>query len=275
MLEKLSFEIQESPVLYSVNGEILTSSTHKVIIKVDSNFQLSVMKNSYNPMLNSDFMETTERMKEISGFEFSGYSEIDNGRILLAHMKNNLKDFSIDGNKIEDYLLLGSSHDGRFSFFVGTTTVLIRCKNQFSHITQAEKVRHTKSAPKRREDLMRSLDVYFQARKMMYSNFDKMLTVKVDEKLKQDAIDYILGISKEDRLDSKISTRKLNIMEVLNQDISYEMGDLGKNAFGLLNGVTKFTTHHREQKESIFGNVFGSNADINNRAYEFAMDLMK
>lgn len=270
MLQKLTFEVQQSPVLYSIDGETLTSKTHKVISKSESNIPLSVMKNSYNPMMNQDFTETTERMQEISGFSFEGYSEIDNGRIILSHLKNNLQDFSINGNKIDDYLLMGSSFDGRYSFFVGTTTVLLRCKNQFSHITQAEKVRHTKSAPKRREDLMKSLEVYFQARKMMYSNFEEMTKIKVDPILKQKAIDYILQVSQEDRIAGTISTRKLNIMEVLDQNISYEMGDLGQNMWGLFNGVTKWSTHERTQKESIFGNVFGSNAIVNDRAHDFA-----
>jgi len=274
MLDKLTFEIQESPVLYSIDGEILTSKTHKIISKTESNSVLSVMKNSYNPMMNQDFMETTERMKEISGFSFEGYSEIDNGRIILSHLKNTIQDFKINDHKIDDYLLMGSSFDGRYSFFVGTTTELLRCKNQFSHITHAEKVRHTKSAPKKREDLMRSLEIYFKSREAMYMNFAQMTKVKIDPILKQKAMDYILQVSQEDRLAGTISTRKLNLMEVLDQNISIEMGDLGNNAWALLNGTTKYTTHTRQQKDTMFGNVFGTNAEINDRAYKFALQLM-
>lgn len=274
MLEKLSFEIQESPVLYSVDGVTLTNTTHKVISKTGSNSPLSVMKNSYKPMLNEDFMETTNRMQEISGFEFSGYSEFDNGRIVISHLKNTLKDFSINGHLIRDYLMMMSSFDGRYSFCVGTTTLLIRCMNQFSSITQAEKVRHTKSAPKKREELMNSLQVYFSSRQMMYNQFNEMTRVKVDPLVRQMAIDYILQITKEDHLEHKISTRKANIMKILNKSIDFEMGELGQNMWGFFQGVTKYTTHERTQKESVFGNMIGSGALINERAYNFALQYV-
>ena len=270
MLEKLTFEIQESPVLYSVDGEVLTSKTHKVLSRSNDNVEISTMKNSYKPMLNSDFMETTERMKKISGFEMTGYSELDGGKIILSHLKNNLSDFNINGHKIEDYLLMGSSFDGRYSFFVGTTTVLLRCTNQFSRITQAEKVRHTKSAPKRIEELLTALEIYFDSRKVMYEKFQKMTKVKIDPIIRQMAVDYIMEVSNEDRLEGKISTRKANIIDIINSNIDFEMGDLGQNMWALLNGVTRYTTHERKQKEQSFGNVFGSGAQINTRMYQFA-----
>lgn len=275
MLEKLTFEIQESPVLYDVNGQILTSGSHKVISRNDNNSVISVMKNSYNPMLNADFMESTERMKEISGFETAGYSEIDGGRIILSHLKNNLTDFEIGGHKIDDYLLLGSSFDGRYPFFIGTTTVLIRCKNQFSKISRVEKVRHTKSAPKKREELMQSLEVYFANRKAMYENFEKMLQYETDDTVKKLAIDYILNVSKEDKLDTEISTRKMNRMLLLDSNMITEMNDLGNNLWAIFNGVTKYTTRELTQKENVFGNIFGNPALLNNRAYEFATNLVE
>lgn len=273
MLEKLSFEIAETPSLYSWNGELLTSKTHKSIIRATDGFQLSSVKNSYNPMYNEDFMETTNRMAEISGFKNAGYSEIDGGRIVLSHLKNDAEGLKIGGNKIKDYLILGSSFDGSYPFFIGTTTVLIRCLNQFSKISKMEKVRHTKSAPKRREELLTGLKVYFAERQKMYNNFEKMMQVEVDETLKQRVIDYVLEISQEDRLAGEVSTRKLNQVELLNTLIGTEATDLGMNLWGVFNGVTKYTTHHIEQRKESFGNIFGNASKMNSRAYNFALEM--
>jgi len=270
MLDTLSFEIKESPVLYNIDETILSSGTHKVISRSDSNKCISVMKNSYNPMLNQDFMESTDRMKDISGFEFAGYSEIDGGRIIISHLKNNLENFSIGGHKIDDYLILGSSFDGRYPFFIGTTTVLLRCKNQFSKISRMEKVRHTKSAPKRRDELMRSLEIYFSNRKLMYQNFEKMVEYQMDETTKKLASDYVMNISLEDRLEGKVSTRKLNLLEEFELVRMSEMNELGNNLWGFFNGVTKYSTHSLESKEPVFGNIFGHSSELNNRAYEFS-----
>lgn len=273
-LDKLSFEIQESPVLYSHNGEILTSKSHKVISRNSDGSQISTMKNSYFPMYNADFMESTNRMAEISGFEIEGYSEFDGGRIVFSHLKNTIEDFKIGGFKIDDYLLLGSSFDGRYPFFIGTTTNFIRCQNQFSKISKVEKIRHTKSSPKKVDELLRSLEIYFQTRKEMYENFEQMGNVKIDEETKRLAMDYVLQVSKEDRLAGEISTRKLNQLEVLNNCVLTEFNDLGQNLFGLFNGVTRYTTHELNVKERSFGNIFGTAANINKRAYEFSLEMI-
>jgi hypothetical protein len=101
-----------------------------------------------------------------------------------------------------------------------------------------------------------------------------MMDVKIDEQIVNDAKNYILQISNEDMLLDKVSTRKLNQLESLNMDIVSEMKDVGGTAFGLFQGVTKYTSHTVKQKEEVFGNIFGTVANINKRAYEFATALI-
>lgn len=275
MLDKLTFEIQESPVLYEVDGTILTSNKHKVLSRSDNNLELSTVKKTYCPTTNEHFMRSTEKMVEISGFEFAGYSEFSDGRVVIAHLKNNLYDSHIGGHKIADYLILGSSCDMRFPFFIGDTTVLLRCENQFSKISKIERVRHTSSCVRKVDELIKSLEIYFKSRKIMYENFDRMINYKIDPHIKNLAIDYVLKISEEDRLDESISTRKANQLEALNLSIWSEMSDLGHNLWGLFNGVTKYTTHTLKQKNPAFGNIFGTAADINNRAYNFSVKQLQ
>lgn len=273
MKEKLSFEIKETPILFDHNGQVMTDTAHKAIVSENGDL-LSVMKSSYNPMYNEDFVKSVERMSEVSGFSLSGYNEFKGGRVVLGFLKNNSDSFNVGGHKIDDYLVLGSSHDGTWPFFIGTSTMLIRCTNAFSQISKMEKVRHTKSAPKKREELFQALQVYFAHRKKMYENFEKMMDIKVDEQIVNDAKNYILQISNEDMLLDKVSTRKLNQLESLNMDIISEMNDVGGTAFGLFQGVTKYTSHTVKQKEEVFGNIFGTVANINKRAYEFTTALI-
>lgn len=274
MEKKLSFEIAESPVIYDVNGQVYNSKTHKVIHKVeDPSSVISVMKNSYTPMFNSDFMESVDRLGEISGMPIEGYSEFGDGKIVMGFLKNNIEDFKIGGHKIQDYLMVGSSFDGRYPFFVGTSTVLIRCQNQFSRISKVTKIKHTKSAPLRREELFQTLETYFLNRKKMYENFEKFIKIEVSPEVRQLAIDKIMQVSEEDRLEEKISTRKQNLINTLQADITTEFNDLGENVWALFNGVTRFTTHHINPKERVFGNVFGTPAEYNQRAYEFALSF--
>lgn len=275
MEKKLSFEIAESPVLFNFNDELHASSNHKVIHKVeDPTNVLSVMKNSYTPMYNNHFMESVDRLSEISSFPIEGYSEFSGGQIVMGFLKNTVEDFKIGSHPIQDYLMVGSSFDGRYPFFVGTSTVLIRCQNQFSKISKIQKIKHTKSAPLRREELFETLESYFFSRKKMYENFEHFIQVKLDPAARQLASDYVMQISKEDRLDDSVSTRKLNLLADMNNDINGEMADLGENVWGWFQGVTKFTTHTLNSKSKIFGNVFGSPANYNERAYKMALELV-
>lgn len=270
----LSFEIVETPVLYTANGISCVDHKHNVIHKNTNGEVISVMKKSYFPMYNADFIRSVEQMSEISGFEISGYSELFGGAVVVGHLKNTDKNFMINSHSVQDYLILGSSFDGRTAFFVGTTSVLIRCQNQFSRISQLEKVRHTKSSPKKREELFQVLDLYFEKRTSMYESFQKFSKVHVDEAIRNMAIDRILNVSKEDRELGKISTRKANQIVTLKTVTASEMAVLGDNLWGLFNGVTKYTTHELKSNNTGFGLLFGTPADINARAYSLAMEMV-
>lgn len=270
--DSLSFEIKESAIY--TNDTVIDG--YKAISK-NSGEILSVMKDSYFPMYNSDFMESVNRMSEISGFEISGYSEISGGMKIAGHLKNNTENLMIGNFPIEDYLVLGSSFDGSTSFFLGTNTTLVRCQNQFSRISKMEKVRHTKSSPKRVDELLRTLDIYFQNRKEMFANFERMGNFKIDEKIKREAMEYVLGIKQEDKLLDKISTRKQNQLSLMDSAMLVELAEVGNNLFGIFNGVTKYTSHLMSEKSIVnagFGNMFGTPAEINSKAYDFALSLI-
>lgn len=274
MLEKLSFEVAESPVLFNAEGRILRSDEYKVIHRSDDNQPLNVVKNSYNMMLNEHFMESVERMREISGFEFSGYSELKGGGLVLGHLKNNLDDFNIGGNKIQDYLLMGNSHDSSFPFFIGTTSVFISCKNQFSKISQTEKVRHTKNSPHRIDQLLKWLEIYFQDRKQLFKQFEIFNETRISMDTAKLAAEALFGITPEMKLLGEVSTRKINQRNAVTDRMAAEMGRLGDNLWGMLNGVTYYTTHDLENKDSGFGLISGQQAELNAQGYKIANKIL-
>lgn len=275
MLEKLSFEIKESPVLYDVDGNRLNSKTHKVLYRSDNGMPLSVMKNSYTPTLNQHFMETTDELQRISGFKNCGYSELNGGAIVISHLKNTQEDLFIGGHKIDDYLITGSSCDGKYAWFLGTTTVLLRCTNQFSKMNQVQKVRHTKSSPKKIDELVRSLEVYFKGRQEMYQNFNRMQDYVVDDEIRDAAILYLLKLDEQEIIEGNLSTRLMNRAETVAMALEHEMSDVGDSLWGLFNGMTYYTTHILKQKEAAFGNMFGPAGQLNQRAYSFALNQMQ
>jgi hypothetical protein len=53
------------------------------------------------------------------------------------------------------------------------------------------------------------------------------------------------------------------------RSIDKETLALGDNLFGLLNGITHYTTHVKKVKETTFGNALGTLSRINQDAFQF------
>jgi hypothetical protein len=259
----INWEVEKKDIF--TDGEKIDG--YQAIRRNDNNKVLSVMKTSYSPMLVTEFLETVEKIKEISGFELVGFNEFREGRKILGFLKNNRENFYIGNHKIDDYMLLGNSFDGTSSFFQGTSTVLIRCTNQFSQIHQHNKVRHTKNFKEKMDEFYSYLNFYFNERAKLYSTFEKLGNIKFTEEMREKMIKFVLNVPEIS--DKELSKRKENQMSILRDSILTETKELGENLWGAFNGITHFTTHKIDSRNPVFGNVFGSVADINTRGMEY------
>jgi hypothetical protein len=263
----IDWEIEDKSVFSGDQIGLNKIEGYKAIIRDDNGEILSVMKKSYSPMNNSEFLEIVTKIQEISGFNLAGFNEFKGGRKVLGFLENNRENFSIGGNKIKDYFILGNSFDGTSSFFTGTTSVLIRCKNQFSQIIEHNKIRHTKKIKTKLDEYYAYLDFYFNQRDTLYKTFERIGNIKLTEELQEQMINFILGI--KENSEKELSTRKQNQIELLRTTILTETKDLGENLWGAFNGVTKYTTHEIESRNPVFGNIFGIQGDINKRTLSF------
>ena len=246
--------------------------SHRAIVRNDNEEVLSVMKKSYRPLHNGEFKERVSRLADISGFELTGFNEFKEGAKVLAFLKNNQEVTKIGNHTMDNYMVIGNSFDGSSSFFVGTSTVLIRCQNQFSQIAKMMKVRHTKNSELKMDEIYSYFDFYLNNREKMFENFNRFGQVNTNDELREKMVHHVLGI-KNSAVISELSTRKTNQIAALYNSIAIEEGDLGTNLWSLFNGVTRYTTHELNQKNQTFGSVFGSAATFNDKAYELAVQL--
>jgi len=269
-VKTLNWEITEQPVQTVFNGNIVTIEGHKALARNDNGKVLSIKKDSYNPLPNGRFMEIAELIKKYSGFELTGYQEYKEGAKVLGYLKNNGDVQKIGGHVIEDYMLIGNSFDGSTSFFSGCVTELLRCTNQFGRINQVSRIRHTSGNEVKINEFLEQIKQHFKARSFMYNSFNRMGEKIVSDELFEKALNYILEID----VNTEISTRKANQKELLASCITAESRELGKNVWGLFNGVTWYTTHELNSKEKVKGNIFGTPYKINERAFEFCNSLV-
>lgn len=271
LVDSLGFELQTQPAMFYHNGETRISTKHQIITRSDNGQPLSVMSNNYVPMTVSDFEESTRRLSDISGYPIVGYQEFNEGKVILSFLKNENKAETV-GMPIKDYIVIGSSVDGTRPFFIGTSTILIRCTNAFSLINKIDIIRHTKSFPIKREEMYDYFKNYLEEKNTMYRSFEDMIRVKVNDSQRDEFAKFILSIPINE---PKIGTRRLNRLGELIDCIRVESSDVGNNVFGLLQGVTKFTTHNMNNSKDTFGSVLGNKAWYNKKAFERCLEYVK
>lgn len=266
----IAWEIQQNPI-YSNNQKL---SNYKAIFRNDNGKLLNVAKTSYTPTTNQRFLEVVHKMQEITGFPLQTFDEFEGGKKVMAFLECS-EGIKVCGYEFNDYMIIGNSHDSTTGFFMGNSSKMIRCSNRFSKIFRQLQVHHTKNHDTKIDELIRYFETYMRERKDLYIKMARMHTSKVDNSIKKSLVERLTRMNEEEKLGIvELSPRKRNIIDNINASIERECFDLGDTAFGLLQGITHFTTHIRKNKEEVFGNTFGGSARINEEAFKFCEALI-
>ena len=265
ILQGLCWEVVEKPI-YSNNRPL---SGHKAIFRSDNGGLLNVTKNSYTPTTNTRFVEVVNRMSEITGFPIRCFDEFEGGKKVLAFLECT-ETMQVQGHNFQDFMLIGNSHDSSTGFFIGNSSKMIRCSNRFSKVFRQLQVHHTRNHDTKIEQLLGYFQTFMQERKKLFTQMEQFAKVEIDDSIKDALVHRLTRMTHEEKLGTKeLSIRKENIYHDMWWSIDKECLALGDNLFGLLNGITHYTTHNRKTKESVFGNCLGSLAKINTDAFEF------
>ena len=272
LLPKLNWDIRLEPV--TVNNSFDTGK--KAIIRNDNQQLLGIVGKHYEPVSNSQLMQFTHALTKSGEFELKGFDELNDGKIILAFLKNTNPNLKINGCLNAEYMFVGNSFDGTKRFHIGTASNLVRCANQFSATLKVFSKKHT-SFMDINDTIAQDIIRNYKAKKgILYESFDGMETVRVDESV-------ITRLIKEVHLmlatDSKAIKQKdwtsSPSMLTLRKSIDHEMRDLGNNAFGLFNGVTWYTTHEMRTSDLVNSQISGTANLINQKAFRFCNNLKR
>ena len=201
----LTWDVKPSEII--VNNQIVKS--HYALVRSDNNNVLEIHKDSYNPFYNIEFRSLLDDLQKITGFEELTYQEFKEGKVVLGYLKNNQKDVSINGFNVDQYLVLGNTHDGTKGIFLGTSEIMLRCMNQFGRIVKSNVIKHTKNNFTKIDELKRAYEIYFSQLETLKDTYKKMKQVSIDPIL----IEAITKRIFEVETTQEISTRKLNQIE--------------------------------------------------------------
>lgn len=268
----LNWDIRLEPV--RLNQSIETNK--KAIIRNDNNKILSIVGKNYEPITNSQLIEFTNALTKTGEFELKGFDELNEGKIILAFLKNTNQNLKINGCESDEYMFVGNSFDGTKRFHIGTASSLIRCSNQFSSTLKVFSQKHTSSLALNEFSILEIIRNYKLKKAQLYESFDGMEMVGVDENTVDRLIKEIyLMLATDSRVIKEKDWMQSPSMLTLKKSINREMKDLGNNAFGLFNGVTWYTSHEMRTKNPDSTSINGTANKINQKAFRFCNNLKR
>jgi phage/plasmid-like protein (TIGR03299 family) len=240
----------------------------------------------YNVVQPREVMEFFRDLIEDQGFEMHTAGVLKDGNRVWCLAKTG-KDFNVKfQDRVEGYLMLATSYDGKFSTTAQFTSIRVVCKNTLSwSLNMAEdqmagvvKIPHTTEFDA--EKVKAELGLLGELNTKGWENFKDNVTKLSDYTVtKKQAVEFfleVLGVDEEDAVAGKQlqSTKKLLAF--------YESGPGSKfisshnTTWGLVNAVSYFTDHARRGRtDRRFDSAsFGSGAKLKAKAFSKALDLV-
>lgn len=252
----------------------------KALIRSDTKDILSIVSDRYNVVQPKEVLEFFRDLVEDQGFKIHTAGVLKDGNRVWALAKTG-KDFSINGDKVDGYLLLATSYDGKFSTTAQFTSIRVVCWNTLSWSLEGDanagvvRIPHTSefNAQAVKEELGLLGDLNEQGWNKFQDNVIKLADYKVT---KREAVEFFLELLD---VDETAEGRQLQSTKKLLA--FYESGPGSKfisshnTTWGLVNAVSFFTDHARRGRNDrrFDSATFGSGAKLKAKAFDKALEL--
>lgn len=180
---------------YLVEKKKVTVAGGKIIpgiyatVRSDNNVPLGLVSETYEIVQNHEAFEFFDPIigRDEAIFQTAGVLGKGERIFITAKLP---KDIVIKGESIENYLLLTSGHNGRYSIKVGFTPVRVVCNNTLSTalmgLQNSVTIMHSKNAKENLKDASRVMGMASKNVMALSDVFGKMAKVKItDDKLRE------------------------------------------------------------------------------------------
>tara|TARA_R110002153_G_scaffold62785_6_gene168771 strand:- start:773 stop:1759 length:987 start_codon:yes stop_codon:yes gene_type:complete len=240
----LNWDVQKTPMVALLEGKYpLPIESHVSINRSDSNESIGVVGAGYEPIQNTRIWEALHQSLEGTNHEVAGGGYTHNGGRVFVQTKVKDEDFTVNGDAFDNYVTFYSSHDGSSAFELFDTSVRMICQNTF-RLAKANggrafklKVRHTRNADVRFENVMQHLESIFANRRTAYEKLNKTT---------QSGMGYsemIAWATSFFNKSNRLSTVSSNKAHEARRLALGGVGNSGQTAYDMFNGVTELLTH--------------------------------
>lgn len=235
--------------IQTVSGLIIPDKT--AIIREDNNAVLSVMGNGYEPYNNSELLELLYNITKSTGLEIHKGGMFGGGEKVYFQLKSD--NLILNGDKIEGYVSGINSFDGSTSLSFGHSTLTISCMNTFFSVYKQldSKIKHSASMRPRIDTILFGIDKLLKEEKHNFDTIRKMSEIPATPEMIEFVKETILNLSKQDMLlVDDMSGKRKNRIEAFELDLKREMQQKQDSVWGVMSGVTRYTTHTANKNEN-------------------------
>lgn len=261
----LGWSVLERPVLFSMkdvdnsivglDGQPLAVDVNevkgrKVLVRSDTAAPLSVVSDRYHVVQPAEVMEFYRDLIDQHGFKMHTAGSLMDGRRIWALAETG-KDFSINGDRVEGFLLLATSYDASMATTVQFTSVRVVCNNtlEFSMTKDSGKAGSVSISHNQRfdeQEVKISLGLLESNWETFQSNVTSLIDTRVDA---MTAVRFFMDMMDVEAEDGKVdlaAPEMRTVKQLLNIYQSGPGADLATardTAWGLVNAVTYFQDH--------------------------------
>lgn len=292
-VEEQIFETLENGNLnWKVNKENLllpdgTKTNFFGAVRSDNRECLGTCTKQYEVFQNSEMIELAYKLSEETGYKMKESNCYADGRRVSVDLKgaDKILEYKEVGDVVEKNIRITNTHDGTGSLRLALGSLVLSCTNGQTRWIADKKtsIRHTTNMRKMLDDALRGFEVVKQEEEKMGKEIDLMISKDIRKedirKMIEGIVEVDMGLIGKDStgnyVSNEVSTRTLNKIKSVEESIIEECSYKGLNVWGLLNGITHYTTHKGGRNETREDSkVFGGLMRSDKKAYELAVGML-
>lgn len=261
---KLNWRVNESPIYTKIGDVEIELDDKKALIREDNNRILGLHSNGYVPYQNYEMLELLDKVSQQTGLPIHrGGSFGDGKKVYIQLQSHEFKIQNVGGawDTISGYVTGINSFDGSTSLSFGPSTKTISCQNTFfgAYKEIGTKVRHTKNMGIKIDEVCRRIDGVLAEEKNTFDKIKRMSQSPFELNTLDSVIKTMFDLDRDVNLrdTSDLSGVTRNKLSRFYIDLNGELKEKGNNIWGLMSGVTKYTTHSMSKTDNTEKKMFG------------------
>jgi phage/plasmid-like protein (TIGR03299 family) len=291
----LDWLVVERPIMVlDPDGEMSRVSSHKAIVRKDTNSTLGVVGRRYTPIQNHEAFAWLDAVvgERLAMYETAG--SLHGGKVIwmLIRLPHELRVRNTD-DVSRPYVLVCNAHDGSQALRVLTCSIRVICNNTLTMALREGReasslaIRHTESIHERVEDARKTIGIAAKR----FEHLQHQMNRLSERPIKKDELERYFKVIWPDPPEAEDTSRAEAVREQLMENFHLESqrlpGSSGSRiagtAWAAFNAVTMFTDHQRptrgrtdyQRENNRLASIWlGDSAALKRRAWDEAMQLV-